>query len=51
LGILQIEKILVIEDENLTRKIIVNLLRKSNFNVIEATNSKKGLELASLPIF
>ncbi len=38
------KKILVVDDDNILRKIVVHNLKKSNFEVVEATNGKEGLE-------
>ncbi len=38
------KKILVIDDDNVLRKIVVHHLKKNEFEVIEAVNGKEGLE-------
>lgn len=38
--------ILVIEDSNLERELILRLLKQENLNVLSAANGKKGIELA-----
>ncbi len=39
-------KILVIDDDDFIRGILCNALKKSNFEVIEATNGNEGVEKA-----
>ncbi len=38
------KKILVIDDDNILRKIVVHNLKKNDFEVAEATNGKEGLD-------
>lgn len=40
------KKVLVIEDDPMYRRILVDTLKKENCTVIEADNGRKGLELA-----
>jgi CheY-like chemotaxis protein len=40
------KKILVIENEKATRKILVDKLQRENFSVVEAGSGQQGLELA-----
>ncbi len=38
------KKILVVDDDNILRKIVVHNLKKNDFEVTEAQNGKEGLE-------
>lgn len=40
------KKILIIEDNELNRKLITSLLRLKNFNVLEAEDAETGIEIA-----
>ena len=42
----KIYKVLIIEDNETYRKIVVNALRQSNFTVLEGDNGLRGLEIA-----
>ncbi len=40
------KKILIVEDDSKMTKILVEALRKENFETLEATDGKEGLEIA-----